>query len=62
MPSLLDKNTLATILLAQQNEITEYFIYLDLVRKTRDPHNKNILETVAKDEMRHYQFWRSISN
>lgn len=57
----MDKKILDTILLAQRNEITEYHIYLGLAEKTKDVSNRQVLETIAKDEMRHYEFWRRLT-
>ena len=57
----IDKRTLYAILSIQQNEITEYFIYLELAKKTKDLNNRGILEEIAKDEMEHYEFWRSLT-
>ena len=58
----MDKETLSIILAAQQNEITEYFIYLGLAKRIQDPHNRSILEAIAKDEMKHYEFWRNLTH
>ncbi len=55
---LLDKNLNKFILNAQKNEITEYFIYKRLSRSIKDPHNKNILNQIAEDELKHYSFWK----
>lgn len=38
---------------AQKNEITEHYIYLSLAKKSKD-NNKNILERLASDELKHY--------
>jgi VIT1/CCC1 family predicted Fe2+/Mn2+ transporter len=46
------------ILTAQKNEITEHFIYEKLSQSTEDPHNKKILEHIAEDELKHYNFWK----
>jgi len=39
---------------AQENEITEHYIYLRLAKKSRDKENKKVLERLAADELRHY--------
>ncbi len=39
---------------AQKNEITEHLIYTALARKSKDKHNKNVLEELASDELKHY--------
>ena len=62
MQDSLDQKTFSLILRAQSNEITEYYIYSELANKIQNLHNQGILETVAKDEIWHYQFWRSITH
>ncbi|HOW34989.1 MAG TPA: VIT1/CCC1 transporter family protein [Candidatus Omnitrophota bacterium] len=61
MAKTIDPQTLAVIKTAQRNEIAEHFIYSGLARNTRDIHNRQILETIAKDELRHYEYWKSIT-
>jgi len=50
------------ILSFQKNEITEYHIYMKIASYVRHSENKAVLEKIANDELRHYQFWQSISN
>lgn len=38
----------------QREEATEYVIYTQLAKRTKDKHNKKILETIAKEEQLHY--------
>lgn len=59
---MLDETIKKTLLTAQKNEITEHFIYKKLARSTTDPHNKKILEEIAKDERKHYNFWKKYTN
>ncbi len=43
----------------QINEITEYHIYSRLARTLElDSQNREILESIARDEYRHYEFWK----
>ncbi len=42
----------------QQAEITECEIYRRLARRARSAKNREILERIAGDEKRHYDFWR----
>lgn len=49
------------ILKQQKNEITEYKIYKSLSESTKDKKNKKILSEIAKDELDHYNFWKSIT-
>lgn len=45
------------LIAAQRNEITEHHVYLNLARREKDPHNRQVLEHIAADEKRHYEFW-----
>jgi VIT1/CCC1 family predicted Fe2+/Mn2+ transporter len=54
----LDKNIKNKIRLAQVNEITEYYVYKKLAQSIKDTHNKNILNRIADDELKHYNFWK----
>lgn len=49
------------IILAQRTELTEYHIYTKLVEITRDKKNKDILQNIANDELKHHNFWKTIS-
>ncbi len=49
------------ILKQQKNEITEYHIYLRLSELAKDEHNVRILKKIAKQELKHYEFWKSIT-
>lgn len=57
----LDKNELRIIKAFQKGEITEYYVYRNIAKKEKDEKNKEILLTIAKDEMRHYKIWENIS-
>lgn len=46
------------ILSFQKNEITEYFIYSKLASIERKQKNREVLEKVASDELRHYNIWK----
>ena len=60
-PVVLDKETERIVLAAQGNEITEHFIYRKLATSIRDPHNREILTRIADDELRHYTYWKSLT-
>ncbi len=59
---MLDAALEKRILSVQKNEITEYFIYRGLAQSTKDPHNKSILERIAKDELGHSAIWGKYTN
>jgi VIT1/CCC1 family predicted Fe2+/Mn2+ transporter len=42
----------------QKGEMTEYFIYQKLAGSVKNPHNKEILQRIAKDEMGHHNLWQ----
>lgn len=47
-----------TILNAQRNEVTEHLIYEKLAQSIREPQNREVLKRIAKDELKHYDFWK----
>ncbi|MDP6367919.1 MAG: ferritin family protein, partial [Nitrospinota bacterium] len=51
-------NTKKLMLKAQINEITEYHIYRKLAETSKDS-NKKVLNKIAEDELRHYNFWKA---
>jgi VIT1/CCC1 family predicted Fe2+/Mn2+ transporter len=46
------------LLIYQRNEITEHHIYSRLARTVKSPENRQILQKIADDELRHYQDWK----
>jgi vacuolar iron transporter family protein len=55
---LLSEEVKKQILIAQKNEITEHLIYKKLAGATREAHNKDILNRISSDELRHHNLWR----
>ena len=45
----------------QRNEITEYVIYQKLSKLSKDAKNAKILLEIARDEKKHYDFWKSVT-
>jgi len=45
----------------QKNEITEHIVYHKLANMTKEKNNKKILEHISNDELRHYNFWKTVS-
>ena len=58
----MDVNIQKFILNAQKIEITEYYIYKKLSRVVKDPHNREVLNRIADDELMHYNYWKSHTN
>lgn len=57
----LDATTLQQVLRFQYLELTEARIYERLARRERDPGNRKVLQQIADDEVRHYEFWKEYS-
>ena len=51
----ISESTKKQFLVFQRNEITEHRIYLRLARVTKDAANREVLNRIAADEMRHYE-------
>ncbi|MFW5889183.1 MAG: VIT1/CCC1 transporter family protein [Bacillota bacterium] len=57
----LSKKLLKKIKSFQKSEITEYYIYKNIARKEKNKENKEILLSIAEDELKHYNIWEDIS-
>lgn len=57
----MDKKVLKKIIISQKNEITEYHIYKKLAATLKDRENREVLEKIADDEMRHYKMWKTFT-
>ncbi|NTV23983.1 MAG: rubrerythrin family protein [Nanoarchaeota archaeon] len=49
------------VLAAQKNEITEHLIYKKLSEMIKEKKNKELLEKISDDELKHYRYWKSIT-
>jgi VIT1/CCC1 family predicted Fe2+/Mn2+ transporter len=49
---------LKTALAVQRNEVTEHLVYTRLAKMCKNPHNADILRTVANDELGHSRYWK----
>ena len=57
---MIEKNkSLDALIVFQKNEITEYSIYSRLARYVKDQQNKKLLQSIANDELKHYQILKS---
>lgn len=54
----MDADLQALLLRSQRNEITEFHIYSRLAKSIQNPNNRKVMEHLAADEQRHYQFLR----
>lgn len=46
------------LLTAQKMEITEHYVYLNLAKRIKDDHNRQVVEHIGQDEKRHYEIWK----
>ena len=49
------------VLTSQKNEITEHLIYKKLAQSTKDAQNRNVLQRISDDELKHYNFWKQFT-
>ncbi len=56
-----ETNLKTEMLKFQENEITEYHIYKRLAKKITSQNNRQILEKISADELRHYYRWKSLT-
>jgi len=57
----LDQKTINSLINAQKNEISEYFLYHKIANGLKDEKNKQILKNIAEDELKHYRFLKSVT-
>lgn len=50
------------LLKIQKKEITEHHIYRILSKLEKNETNKNILKKISNDELKHYNYWKKITN
>lgn len=53
-------NVRRTLKLFQKGEITEHHVYMNIANRMKDPHNKEILTTIANQEKAHYEIWTKV--
>ncbi len=56
--SALPSEVKSKILTMQKGEITEHFIYQRLAKSIKNPHNRKILQQIARDELGHHDLWQ----
>ncbi len=49
------------LLAFQKNELTEHHIYTRLARMVKSPENREVLENIAADELRHSREWQELT-
>jgi VIT1/CCC1 family predicted Fe2+/Mn2+ transporter len=58
----LSEETRKNVILFQQTEITESYIYKRLAKRIKSAENAKILDQIAEDELRHYNIWKGYTN
>jgi rubrerythrin len=56
--SAITQETLKKLKDFQRNEVTEYHIYTRLSQRVKGERNREVLRRIAKDELRHYNFYK----
>jgi VIT1/CCC1 family predicted Fe2+/Mn2+ transporter len=46
---------------SQEAEITEHLVYKKLASFVKDKKNSEVLRTISEDELRHFEFWKSLT-
>jgi VIT1/CCC1 family predicted Fe2+/Mn2+ transporter len=54
----MNSSAIHAALIAQKNEITEYYIYTKLAEKCKDPKNAEVLRKIGEQERVHAGFWK----
>ena len=52
---------LQLLLQFQKQEITGHAVYKALARRQKNPHNRNVLNRIAEDEMAHYHIYKKLT-
>lgn len=50
------------LLVFQQSEITEYHIYQNLAKANKSPENREIMQKIANDELKHAHLWQKYTD
>jgi len=56
--TMFEPELIATLLAMQRGEITEHHIYNKIAAAQKDPHNRDVLNRIAQDELGHYGIWK----
>jgi len=57
----MDTETCRLLTRMQKNELTEHLIYTKIAGRLADGKNRNILQEVARDEYRHYEYLKKLT-
>lgn len=59
---MMDEKLKQKVIVAQKNEITELLIYSKLAFLSKDKKQADILNQISKEELKHYEFWKSLTH
>ncbi|WP_320128002.1 VIT1/CCC1 transporter family protein [uncultured Sphaerochaeta sp.] len=45
----------------QANELTEHLVYTKIAKHLKDEHNKDVLEKIAQEELKHAKIWENLT-
>ena len=57
----IDSDINKAALIVQRNEITEYYVYTQLSKICKNPHNAEVLRTMGEEELGHSEYWKKIT-
>ncbi|HNV85814.1 MAG TPA: VIT1/CCC1 transporter family protein [Candidatus Omnitrophota bacterium] len=57
----MDEKTVSKLLQFQKSELTEHVIYAKLSASPKSGKNREVLEKISREELKHYQFWKQIT-
>lgn len=60
-PKTISNRTLQVLLYLQKGEMTEHLIYQKLSKRVKDRHNREVLQRIGEEELRHAKIWEKIT-
>lgn len=49
------------VLRLQRGELTEHIVYKNIAKRTKDAKNREVIESIAEQELTHHDLWKEIS-
>ncbi|RME79321.1 MAG: rubrerythrin family protein [Methanobacteriota archaeon] len=59
--AIADGSLISELIRTQRKEITEHYIYLGVAKSIKDKKNKEVIEHIAADELKHYNILKKIT-
>jgi VIT1/CCC1 family predicted Fe2+/Mn2+ transporter len=57
----LSKPTIQFLMKMQANELTEHLVYKKIASRMKDAHNRNVLEKISAEELKHARIWEDLT-